>query len=256
MRRQQNTDRLLPVAAVIVLLVVWEIACRAFAIESYVLPAPTRIIAVFVDKFSLLMMHASYTLYEAVIGLLLSCLFGIVAALLMYRFRYLEKVASPLIVISQTVPIIALAPLVLIWFGMGIGPKVGIVVLVCFFPVTISALAGFKASDPAMISLMRTMGAKSNRIFREVCLPSAAPQIFVGIRMAATYSVMGAVIGEWLGARAGLGIFMTRAISSYRADMLFAAVLIVVIISLALYAIVGLCEWLLLPWKRKTTKGV
>jgi len=256
MRKQQNTDKLLPVAAVIVLLVVWEALCRLFDIQSYVLPTPTRIIAVFADKFGLLMMHTSYTLYEAVIGLLLSCLFGILAALLMYRFRYLEKVASPLIVISQTVPIIALAPLILIWFGMGIGPKVGIVVLVCFFPVTISALTGFKATDPALISLLRTMGATSGRIFLEVCLPCAAPQIFTGIRMAATYSVMGAVIGEWLGAKAGLGIFMTRAISSYRADMLFAAVLIVVIVSLALYATVELCEKLLLPWKRKTVKGV
>ena len=252
MKKPQNIGKLIPVSVVIALLILWELLCRTLMLESYILPAPSKILTVFWEKRALLMMHTSYTLYEAVVGLLLSCLFGILAALVMYRFRFVEKAVSPLIIISQTVPIIALAPLVMVWFGIGIGPKIGIVVLVCFFPVAVSALSGFKLTDPGMINLLRTMGAKSGRIFIEVSLPSAAPQIFTGIRMAATYSVMGAVIGEWLGAKAGLGIFMTRAISSHRADMLFASVFVVVLISLGLYVITEFLERLLLPWRRKT----
>jgi ABC-type nitrate/sulfonate/bicarbonate transport system permease component len=251
MKRRQNIDKLIPAFAVVALLVLWEVLCRVFAVESYVLPAPTKIAAVFLEKRKLLLMHTFYTLYEALTGLLLSAVFGMIAALFMYRFRFVERAASPLIVISQTVPIIALAPLMLVWFGIGAGPKIGIVVLVCFFPISVSALAGLKATNADMISLVRTMGAKGGRILSEVCIPSAAPQIFTGIRMAATYSVMGAVIGEWLGAKAGLGIFMTRAISSHRADMLFAAVFIIVFISLALYGFTEILERLILPWNKK-----
>ena len=250
MKKRQNIDKLIPVSAVALFLILWELLCVFLKVESYILPAPTQILAIFWEKRGLLAMHTSYTLCEAVAGLLLSCFFGILTALFMYRFHFFEHAVSPLIVISQTVPIIALAPLVMVWFGIGIGPKIGIVVLVCFFPVAVSTLSGFKATDTGMINLLKTMGANNGKIFLEVCLPSAAPQIFTGIRMAATYSVMGAVIGEWLGAKAGLGIFMTRAISSHRADMLFASVFVVVFISLALYGITGILERLLLPWKK------
>ncbi|MDP4109406.1 MAG: ABC transporter permease [Bacillota bacterium] len=252
MKKRQNTAKAAPFLAVFLFLAVWEIICRAMKVETYILPAPLRIMKVFWEKRGLLLMHTSYTLREALAGLILSVILGVLAAVFMYRFPLAERAASPLIVISQTVPIIALAPLILVWFGIGIGPKIGIVVLVCFFPVTVSALSGFKATDPGMVSLLRTMGANDLRIFTEVSLPSAAPLIFAGIRMAATYSVMGAVIGEWLGAEAGLGIFMTRAISSHRADMLFSSIFIVVFISLALYGLTELLECAALPWKRKT----
>ncbi|MCX7614727.1 MAG: ABC transporter permease [Clostridiales bacterium] len=250
MKKSQNIGKLTPAFAVLLFLIFWECLCRILKLQNYVLPAPSRIFTVLWEKRVLLTMHTSYTLYEAVIGLFLSCVFGVLAALVMYRFRMVERALSPLIVISQTVPIIALAPLVMVWFGIGIGPKIGIVVLVCFFPIAVSTLSGFKSTDPAMIHLLRTMGAKSGRIFIDVSLPSAAPQIFTGVRMAATYSVMGAVIGEWLGAKSGLGIFMTRAISSHRADMLFASVFIVVLISLILYGITVTMEQIFLPWKK------
>jgi len=158
MKKWQNIDRLVPVSAVLALMILWELLCRLFRVESYILPSPTEIFAVFSEKSGLLMTHTAFTLYEAVSGLLLSCVFGILAALLMYRYRFFELAASPLVVISQTVPIIALAPLVMVWFGIGIGPKIGIVVLVCFFPVSLSALSGFKSTEPGMISLLKNDG--------------------------------------------------------------------------------------------------
>jgi len=156
------------------------------------------------------------------------------------------------LVISQAIPIFALAPIMLIWFGVGLLPKILIVGLVCFFPLAVNLVEGFGQVDPEAIDLMQTMQANRWMIMHSVQLPSALPYFFTGLKIAATYSVLGAVIGEWLGARAGLGIYMLRAMNSFRTSDVFASIFVVVVLSLALFKLVEACGWLAMPWKRKT----
>jgi len=168
----------------------------------------------------------------------------------MDRFTIFKQALYPLLVVSQAVPIFAVAPLILIWFGVGLLPKVLIVALVCFFPLTINLIEGFNQVDPEAIELMQTMRANHLLITRSVHLPYTLPYFFSGLKIAATYSVLGAIIGEWLAARAGLGIYMLRAMHSFRTADLFAAILVVVILSLTLFKLVELAGKLAMPWQR------
>ncbi|HWI54318.1 MAG TPA: ABC transporter permease, partial [Desulfobacteria bacterium] len=154
----------------------------------------------------------------------------------------------PLLVISQTIPIIAVAPLFIIWLGYGMAPKVVVVSLVCFFPITINLADGLRMVDRDMIKLMHSMGATEFQVFRLVKLPAALPFFFSGLRIAGTYSIMGAVIGEWLGADKGLGILMTRSSQSFLTDRVFATIMVIVILSLAIYFLVEGIARVLIPW--------
>jgi len=248
---REKADKYVTACTILLLVIVWEASVRLFHIKEYILPGPWAIIKVFKSVWRLLLSHSVVTLNEALAGFVLSVIVGLTLSFLMNRWRFAKRVLYPLMVISQTVPIIALAPLILIWMGVGVFPKVVIVVLVCFFPICINTMEGLQSADRDMINLMKVMGAGHIKIFREVTLPSALPQFFSGLKIAGTYSVMGAVIGEWLGAKSGLGIFMTRAISSYRADMLFAAIVVIVMLSITLFKIIEITERIVIPWNSK-----
>jgi ABC-type nitrate/sulfonate/bicarbonate transport system permease component len=187
---------------------------------------------------------------EALLGFSLAIVFAFAVAFLLTSIKWLNQALYPMLIVSQTIPIITLAPLFLIWFGWGILPKIIVVVLVCFFPVVISLIRGLSSVDPDQLNLFRSMGASRTATFKMVKLPSAMPVFFSGLKISASYSIMAAVIGEWLGASQGLGYYMTISQKSFKVDQVLAAVVIISVVSLLMVKIIDLAEWLLVPWNR------
>jgi ABC-type nitrate/sulfonate/bicarbonate transport system permease component len=230
----------------------WELVTRVAGVPAYILPAPSAIALALAENYALLLEHTRVTLTAVLGGLVLAIVIALVLAVAMDRWKLIKEAFYPVLVISQAVPIFALAPLILIWFGAGLLPKVLIVALVCFFPLAVNLVEGFGQVDPEAVDLMQTMQANRWMIMRSVQLPFALPYFFSGLKIAATYSVLGAIIGEWLAARAGLGIYMLRSMHSFRTSHLFASIIVVVILSLTLFKLVELTGWLAMPWQRKT----
>ncbi len=241
---------LAPVAAVALLIGVWQAVCSLGLVPSYMLPSPVEVVAALAADLPLLLSHLWTTLTEAALGLGIGVAVGFVFAVLMDKFETLYLALDPLLTVSQTVPTVAIAPLLVLWFGYGLLPKVLLVVLTTFFPVTVALVGGFCAVDPDQIDLMRTMDASERQIFWYVKLPSASEHLFSGLRISATYAIVGAVISEWLGGFTGLGVYMTRVRKSFQYDRMFAVIIITSALSLALMGGVDLLERLCMPWKR------
>ena len=239
-----------PLLALAVLLGVWELAVDMGLVPSFLLPAPSQVVAAFVADAPLLMEHAVTTMLEALLGLGIGVAVGFVVALLMDRFEFIALALDPLITVSQTIPTVAIAPLLVLWFGYGLAPKVVLIVLTTFFPVTVSLVQGLRSVDPDQIALLRTMGASEWQVFRYAKLPAAASELFAGLRISATYAIVGAVIAEWLGGTVGLGVYMTRVRKSFGYDRMFAVIALISVLSLLLMKAVDALEWLCLPWKR------
>lgn len=245
---EQFTSVLLPGLSIFGLLVLWELGVRQTKIEQWILPSPLLILQSFWQSKELIWQHSVQTLYETALGFLIAVAAGIVTAIIMDISGWLRKIIYPLLVISQNIPILAIAPLFIIWFGYGIASKVVVVALVCFFPVTVNLADGFQMVDHDMLHLMSAIGARKVQIFRMVKLPSAMPFLFSGLRVAGTYSVMGAVIGEWLGASEGLGVLMARSSQSFLTDRVFAAILVIVVLSLLISLLIDVLARLTIPW--------
>jgi ABC-type nitrate/sulfonate/bicarbonate transport system permease component len=233
-----------------VFIIVWELLVRLQDVPEYRLPAPSAIAAEFVDKFGLLMTHASVTVMESVIGFVLGVLLAVVVAVAMSMVRPVRLTLYPFLIISQTVPLVVIAPLLAIWFGFGFLPKIIMSVIVVFFPVAVSLTEGLETYDIETVELMRTMKASRWQIYRLVRLPGALPSFFAGMKISAAYGVMGAVISEWTGASMGLGIYLSRAMSSFETAALFANIVLIVILSLALFGAVSFAEKKAVPWSR------
>jgi ABC-type nitrate/sulfonate/bicarbonate transport system permease component len=201
-----------------------------------------------VAERDLLASNALPTAQIAVLGFLLALFVGFVLAVLIHHSRVLEISLYPVVIASQTVPVLALAPLLLIVFGFTVLPKLIIVALVCFFPITVNLVDGLKSVDPDLIAMMRTLGAGPVRLFRDVELPSALPYLFSGAKVAVTFSVIGALFGEWVGSSEGLGYLMTRQRAEFDTSGLFAAMAVLTVIGVGLFFVVALLERLLLPW--------
>ncbi len=243
------------VTAVAVLLIIWQSVCTTGLIPSYMLPSPVAVIKAFVSEFPLLAENSAITLQEAFIGLFLGVSVGFCAAVLMDTFDILYKAFYPLLIVTQTVPSVAVAPLLVLWFGYEMTPKIVLIVISTFFPVTVGLLDGFRSADKDAIGLLRSMGANRLQIFRHIKFPSALPQLFSGLRIAAAYSVVGAVISEWLGGFGGLGVYMTRVKKAFAFDKMFAVIFLISAISLALMALVGLAEKKCMPYRNTDKKG-
>jgi ABC-type nitrate/sulfonate/bicarbonate transport system permease component len=248
MRKAYFKNRLYPWAFFIALLAVWELVSRFGAIPAFILPAPARIILSLFTGFGSMWRHILVTLFETVAGFSISILLAVVIAIIMDAVSGVKKTIYPLIVISQTIPIIILAPLFIIWFGYGYLPKIVIVILICFFPVSISFLQGLSTADRDYMDLLRSMGATRAQIYRFVKMPSAMPGFFSGLKIAATYSIMGATIGEWVGGKDGLGVFMIRAKHSFQTDKVFAAIIVITVLSILMLKIIEICEKRYMPW--------
>lgn len=255
MKKWESIGDSLPAAALIILLIaLWEITVRTANIPEYILPAPSLIGQSLLAGAPLLMTHTRTTLTAVAVGLLLAVLISAIVAVAMNRWRWVKQALYPLLVVTQAVPIIALAPLFLIWFGWGMAPKILVVTLVCFFPMAVSLVEGLDRVDPEALQLMRVMKAGPWMTFKSVQLPAVLPFFFSGLKISATYSVMGAIIGEWLGTRAGLGLYMIRSMHSFKTGSLFAAIIIVILLSLGLFKLTELLAWLTMPWNRAGTK--
>jgi ABC-type nitrate/sulfonate/bicarbonate transport system permease component len=241
-------DRLPTVVLVAGLLLAWEAYVRLAGVQPVVLPSPTRILGALWEYRDDAVRHALPTLVETVVGFLLAVLLAIVAAVLMDRTPAVRRAVEPLLVTSQTIPIVALAPLFLLWFGFGLLPKVLIVMLVTFFPIVVSLLDGFRTASVDATDLLRSYGATDGQAFRKLRWPIALPAFFTGLRISVVYAVIGAVFGEYVGAREGLGIWMQLSQNSFRTDLVFAAIVVTSAISLVLYWAVGLLRRVAIPW--------
>lgn len=241
-----------PAILLTVLVSLWEFAVVSGTVREHILPAPSRILADFLPSLPVMGVHIQATLAAAFTGLAIATALAVLLAVLMDVSPPLRKAVYPLLLVSQTVPLIALAPLFAIWFGLGLLPKIVIVVLVCFFPIVVGLYDGIASVDPDLMDLMRTMNATPLQIYRHVKLPAAMTGFFSGMRIAATYSIMGAVIGEWMGGSAGLGIYMMRARSSFNLVHLFDAILVIVALSLLVFFAIDRLQGVLMPWSRRS----
>lgn len=220
-------------------------------VPAYMLPSPIDVVKAFADNFSIMMKQAAVTLQETLYGLLIGIAIAFVIASLMDRFTIIDKALYPVLVVTQTIPTIAIAPLLVLWMGFGMAPKITLVVITTFFPIAIGLLNGFQSVDEDAINLMRSMGARRLQIFRIIKLPNATASFFSGLRISAAYAVVGAVVSEWLGGFEGLGVYMTRVKKAYAFDKMFAVIVFISAISLVLMGIVVLLEKISMPWVHK-----
>jgi len=215
------------------------------------LPSPLDVVMAFVNDISLLMGHARTTLTEALLGLVIGTALGFVIAVLMDRFNLFQKSIYPIIILTQTVPTVAIAPLLVLWLGYGLLPKVTLIILTTFFPIAVSLLEGFHSADRDALDLLKAMGATRLQSFVHIKLPGALNHFFSGLKISVSYSVVGAVIAEWLGGLSGLGVYMTRVRKSYSFDKMFAVIFFISIISLLLMFGVSYLKKALMPWENK-----
>jgi putative hydroxymethylpyrimidine transport system permease protein len=229
----------------------WELVVRAAQVPDYLFPAPSAVVSSFSSDAELLGRATLVTLSEIALGYLLAVAVALTLAVLLHFSGALRRALLPILVLSQTVPTVLLAPILAILLGYGIKPKLVVVAIVCFFPIVVNAVDGLRSADPELVRMMRTLHGGRFAIFRRVELPGALPAIFSGARVAATYAAVGAVFGEWAGSSSGLGFVILQAQPALETARIFAAVLILSAVALALYALVTLAERLLIPWQRE-----
>ncbi|MBP1758450.1 MAG: transporter permease [Firmicutes bacterium] len=246
MKETKWLNRLLPTSVLLGLLLIWELGVRLSGIPLYILPAPTKILRAFCAELPLLLRHSSITLSETILGLTLAIILAMSIAILMDAYPPVRKAIYPLLVVTQTVPVIVLAPIFIIYLGFGMAPKILIVVLMCFFPITIPFADAMGAQDIRRIHLLSSMGAPKRKVYTLVKIPGALPAFFSGLKVSATYSISGAVVSEWLSSSAGLGYYMLRVKNGYMLDKVFASVLMVVLLSLLMNGAVKLLSRLIL----------
>lgn len=252
MKKSENIgDRIIPIAFLGILISIWYFVTEYGYVEKFILPSPKDVAVTFLEVLPELKPHIIVTVQEALFGFALAIIVSIVLAILMDNVEIIKKAVYPLLIISQTVPIIILAPLFAIWFGFGIFPKIIVVTVVCFFPIIVSLLEGLDSIDEDIINLMRSMGAGKFKIFTLVKFPASMVSFFSGLKVAATYSIMGAVIGEWMGGKVGLGLYMLRAKKSFYLDKVFAVIFLIVALSMLVFKIVSVSQYLLMPWTRQ-----
>lgn len=232
----------------VVLVVLWEIACRVFEVPSYLVPAPSAIASRLYEKRGLYLSHTWVTLYETLAGFALAVVIGVVAAALIVVIPAVRDVVMPLLLIAQLVPKVAIAPILLIWFGYGLLPKVLIAFLVAFFPIVVNVASGLAAVERELLDLGRSLEATRWQIFWKFRMPTALPELFSGMKIAITLAVIGAVIGEFVGGNLGLGYLILVANQDLDTPLAFAALLVLSVAGIVLYVLVELAERLLIPW--------
>ena len=258
-RAGRIAERAIPVAlAVGALLLAWQLYASRPDSDQQILPTPVAVWNALVAQREVLWGHTLVTLYETTVGFTAALVAGVVFAAVIDFSPWLRRAIYPLLVISQTIPIIMLAPLLVLWFGFGVLSKTIVITLVCFFPITVALADGLRGADPELIKLYRAFGADRWRIFRSVKLPGALPSLFSGVRIAVAYSVIGAIFGEYVGAEAGLGFYMLQKVHGFATAAVLAAIVVTAALSLALFGLVALIERLALPWyylQRRTPRS-
>jgi len=243
-----------PVLFQLLILLGWFITVKIGLTDQFILPDPVAVFTTFCKIFPQIREHLIVTALEAVGGLLIAASLSLPLGWLMDRVNCFRQGFYPLLVISQTIPIIVIAPLIIMWFGFGLTSKIAVVILICIFPIALSFYEGLNKADIDQINLLKTMGANQLQIFRHIKFPSALPSFFTGFKIAATYSVMGAVISEWLGGEKGLGVYMLRVRYSFDLNKVFAVTIYIIILSLLLVYLCNLAGRMAMPWQKYLQK--
>lgn len=248
-----------PVLSFAVLILLWQVLCVVFAVPDYVLPTPLAICQAISENWSRLLWHSFVTFYESMLGFGLGIVIGLPLAMAISSSRWLEQTVYPLLVASQSVPKVALAPIFVVWFGFGLLPKVLIAFSIAFFPIVVNTVVGLSQTPPDMVRLMQSFGATPLQIFLRVRIPMATPYIFAGMKISSAFAVVGAIVGEFIAATEGLGYLQLIANSNLQIPLLFAALVLLSIMGAVIYYLVELAEILLLPRplrKQNKTGGV
>lgn len=241
-----------PVIIAIGLLLAWELVVRTTGAPPYILPGPAMVLATWLQKAPMIGRHAFTTTVEIGAGLALGTLVGCASALLMAYFAPVRRWLMPVLVVSQAIPVFALAPLLVLWMGYGLASKVAMATLIIYFPVTATFYDGLRRTEPGWIELARTMSASRLAILRHIRLPAALPSLASGLRVAAAVAPIGAVVGEWVGSSTGLGYLMLHANARMQVDVVFAALLTLAVISVTLYFAIDAAMRRLMPWQPET----
>lgn len=237
-----------PFVLIIILLVLWDVVIRVFAIPPYLIPSPEKVVEQLWKEWPRLMKESAVTTWATLGGFALSILFGIPMALMIAYSRTVESFVYPLLVFSQSIPKIAIAPLFVVWFGFGIIPKIIAAFLLGFFPIVVSTVMGFKSVEPDMIDLARSMKASKWQTFMRISLPQALPSIFAGLKVSITLAVVGAVVGEFVGSNSGIGYLLQIANGNFDLPLMFAALVVLSMIGVVLFVLVDVVERLMIPW--------
>ncbi len=237
-----------PATAIFCSIAAWQIAIWAFSVPAYLLPPPAGVARRLYEDFGFLTYHSWITTLETLGGFFLSIVIGIPLGIILVWSRTLERAIMPLLVVSQAFPKVAIAPLIIIWFGLGLFPKILIAFSVAFFPIVVSTIAGMRSVDADLNDLARSMQASSLKTFLKIRLPFAMPQIFSGLKVAIAFATVGAVVGEWVGAESGLGYLLLSANANLDTTLLFAVLVALMVIGLILYYAVEVAERLMIPW--------
>jgi NitT/TauT family transport system permease protein len=232
----------------------WFIAARQY-VPNYLVPTPGQVWRTMVDEWPMLLRSSYVTLYETVIGFVLASLLGLATAIVIVYSPTLEKTLYPVVLFAQVIPKVAIAPLLVVWFGFGLAPKMILAVLIAFFPVVISGVAGLRSIDPELLDLSATMGASRWQTFRKIRFPNALPHLMAGLKVAITLAVVGAVVGEFVGASEGLGYVLQVANGNLNAPLLFADLFLMSLIGIVLFVLIELAEALLIPWHASRRTG-
>lgn len=240
--------RLTPIAGVLVFLAIWQIGVVVYQVPAYLLPPPTMIAQTFVDEFPRLLRHGWITTYEMLGGYALAVGVAIPLAIAITSSKRFDEFVMPTMLFFQVVPKVAIAPLFLVWFGVGTTPKVLVAFLISFFPIVIDAAVGLRSMSPEMNDLARSMGASRMQVFAQFRLPTSLPYLFSGLKVAATLAIAGAVVGEFVGADKGLGYLLLTTNSNMETSLMFATIVALTIIGLAFFYLVEFVESLLIPW--------
>ena len=250
-RRPRSRLAWLPALAIIAIAVaLWQVYASKSGISPQVLPSPLRVVRAGWTARDALWTNTIPTLQETTLGFLLATVVGLVLSMVIDASHILRNALMPLLIGSQTLPLVAIAPLVIIWFGWGTTPKILLVAFLSFFPITVALLEGYLATDPDVERLLTSMGAGRWRVFRSARLPTAMPFFFAGLRIAITYSVVVAIFAEYAGATSGLGVYIQELTHVFRTDLVFAAVLVTTLLTIGLFAATYLLERILIPWYR------
>lgn len=225
-----------PLTTFVLLLLGWELSVRFLGVPSYVLPGPVDIFREFGEDYQMLFYHSKITLVESVVGLFISVVFSFVVCIIMDFVPFIKKCFYPILYITQMIPTITLAPLLIIWFGFGIKSKVLCVILTCFFPILINLLDGIDSIDKDFVSLFKIMKSSRLKTFVHLKLPMSMDKFFTGLKISSAYAFIAATVAEWLGGNAGLGVYMVRAKSSYALDKVFACTILIILFSLVFVA--------------------
>ena len=244
------------VGLAVFLMVLWEVLSARGIVKAYVAPAPSEVLEAIFSNLPTFWDNTSVTIKEVIFGYAVGVGVGVPLGIAITYSRRLEKALYPLVVASQTIPVIALAPILVTWFGFTIWPRLIIVALITFFPLTVGTVDGLRSVDPEMVRFLRSLGASERQMFFKVRMPSALPHIFTGIKVSITYAVIAAVIGEWVGGELGLGALMLRAQHMYYMDVVFGTVLVMVVLGFAALQLALLAERVAIPWHVAQSKRV